>query len=176
MAHNRTMPGALTSRLRSRSAAQSGVTVIELTVALGLFSVLCSVALLQVKPLVAQVRLGRGARQLATDLQVVRMKAIAQNRRFRVTFRPTTRDYVVDKEEGSSWVRFVLHSYASTNFATAVVPLPTGVTIPTVNSGGDVIFLPRGHVDGGITITLGSTTLSDTRKVVINLAGRVRVE
>ncbi len=162
--------------VRTQDTATRGFTVLELAVVLGLFGVLSGMALLQVKPLVAQVRLSSGARQLATDLQVVRMKAIAQNRRFRVTFRPTTRDYVVDKEDDLSWVRFVLHSYASTNSATALIPLPTGVTIPSVNSGGDVMFLPRGHVDGGITITLGSTTISDTKKVVVNLAGRVRVE
>jgi Tfp pilus assembly protein FimT len=162
--------------IRMKPLVSCGLTVLELLVALGLLGLLSSIALVQVQPLVAQVRLSRGAWQLATDLQVVRMKAIAQNRRFRVTFHPSTRDYVVDKEDASSWVRFVLHSYASTNSATALIPLPTGVTIPSVNSGGDVIFVPRGHVDGGITITLGSTSISNTRKVVINLAGRVRVE
>jgi prepilin-type N-terminal cleavage/methylation domain-containing protein len=155
---------------------QFGLTLLELIVALSVLTLLGGIAFLQLKPLLAQVRLKSGARQIATDLQVVRARAIAQNCRFRVTFRPSTRDYVVDKEDGASWVRLVLHGHTSDNAAEALLPLPAGVTITAVNSGGDVIFVPRGHVDGGITITLGSVIISDTKKVVVNLAGRVRIE
>lgn len=48
--------------------------------------------------------------------------------------------------------------------------------IAAANSRGDVIFVPRGHVDGGMTLTLASGDGSLTRRIVINLAGRVRVE
>ncbi len=161
---------------RLKSVHPDGLTVLELVVALGLIGLLGGVAILQMQPLLAQMRLASSARQIATDLQVMRMRAIAQNRRFRVTFRPSTRDYVIDKEEGSSWVRLVLHSHTSASAVDAVIPLASGVTITAVNSGGDVIFIPRGYVDGGITITLGSVAASDTKKIIVNLAGRVRVE
>jgi Tfp pilus assembly protein FimT len=155
---------------------QVGLTLLELIIAISLLTLLGSIAFLQLKPLLAQIRLTSGARQVATDLQVVRARAIAQNRRFRVTFRPSTRDYVIDKEDGASWVRLVLHGHTSASAVDAAIPLPTGVSITAVNSGGDVIFAPRGHVDGGITISLGSTVINDTKRVVVNLAGRVRIE
>jgi hypothetical protein len=50
------------------------------------------------------------------------------------------------------------------------------VRITAVNSGGDVIFLPRGSVDGGMTVTLGTATEEATKQVIVNLAGRVRIE
>jgi Tfp pilus assembly protein FimT len=118
--------------------------------------------------------LQNAAWQVATDLQAVRMKAIAQNRRFRVLFRPSTRDYVIDREEGGVWQRQVLHAHESAAADEAALPLPAGVVISAVNSGGDVIFVPRGQVDAGISITLGSE--ETTKRVVVNLAGRVRIE
>jgi Tfp pilus assembly protein FimT len=158
------------------STAQRGLMLVELLAGLSLFGLLVGFAFLHMPPLLAQIRLDGGARQVATDLQVARMKAIAQNRRFRVTFRPDTHDYVVDKEEGSSWSRLVLHGHSSDDGAEAFLPLPPNVTISAVNSGGDVIFVPRGHVDGGMTITLSSLAGAGTRRVVVNLAGRVRIE
>jgi len=104
------------------------------------------------------------------------MKAIAQNRSFRVTFRPDTRDYVVDKSENGSWQRHALDTHDPGANNDALIVLPPGVSITAVNSGGDVIFVPRGYVDGGITITLGTATGVERKRVVVNLAGRVRIE
>jgi Tfp pilus assembly protein FimT len=153
-----------------------GLTVVELAVTLSLLGILGSFAFLQLQPLLAQVRLNSGARQVATDLQVARMKAIAQNRRFRVTFRPDTRDYAVDREDGGVWSRLILHGHTVEQMEEAAIPLPGGVTIAAVNSGGDVIFVPRGHVDGGMSLTLSSLAGAGTRRVIVNLAGRVRIE
>jgi Tfp pilus assembly protein FimT len=122
------------------------------------------------------MRLNSGARQVASDLQVVRMKAIAQNRRFRVTFRPEAGDYAIDRENDDAWGRLVLHGHTTEQVEEAAIPLPPGVSISAVNSGGDVIFVPRGHVDGGISITLTSLAGAGTKRVIVNLAGRVRIE
>lgn len=155
---------------------QRGFTIVELVAILSLLGVLGSLAFLQLKPLLAQVRLNSGARQIVSDLQVARMKAIAQNRRFRVTFRQAEGDYVIEREDGISWRRLILHGHTTDEVNNAAIPLPRGVSIVAVNSGGDVIFVPRGHVDGGISITLSAHAGADTRKIIVNLAGRVRIE
>jgi len=161
---------------KAKCGGSHGLTMLELIVTLSLFSALGTLAFLQVQPLLAQARLNSGARQIATDLQVARMKAISQNRRFRVTFRPAMGDYVVDREDNSSWRLLVLHGHTVENVTEATLSLPSGVAIASVNSGGDVIFVPRGHVDGGISITLSSLVGAGNRKVIVNLAGRVRIE
>jgi prepilin-type N-terminal cleavage/methylation domain-containing protein len=162
--------------VRLRGTDQHGMTLVELLAVLSLMGVLVIFAFVQLPPLVAQIRLDSGARQVVADLQVARMRAIAQNRRFRVTFHSDTHDYVVDKEEGGAWTRLVLHGHSSESAVDAFVALPASVTIAAVNSGGDVIFVPRGHVDGGISITLGSLAGAGTRRIIVNLAGRVRIE
>ncbi|MBI3301922.1 MAG: GspH/FimT family pseudopilin [Deltaproteobacteria bacterium] len=153
-----------------------GFTLLELLVVIALLGILGSLVSLRVAPLLSRTRLDSGARQVATDLQAVRMKAVAQNHRFRVTFRPSTHDYVVDRDEGGVWQRHALHGHEPGVADSAVLALPPGVGISAVNSGGDVIFVPRGYVDGGITITLGAATGGNPKRVVVNPAGRVRIE
>ena len=153
-----------------------GFTLLELLLVIVLLGILAGLASLQVAPLLSRARLERGARQVATDLQAVKMKAIAQNRSFRVTFRSDTRDYVVDKNEDGAWQRHALDSHSPGTTADALIALPPGVSITAVNSGGDVIFIPRGYVDAGITVTLGTTLGVERKRVVVNLAGRVRME
>ncbi|MGH7964853.1 MAG: GspH/FimT family pseudopilin [Candidatus Binatia bacterium] len=154
----------------------AGFTLFELLVAIAILGILVGMASLQVGPLLSRTRLDRGARQIATDLQLVRMKAVAQNRRFRVLFRPSMHDYTVERDEGGVWRRHLLHGHETGPAADALTVLPAEVGITAVNSGGDVVFVPRGHVDSGITVTLGATTGGMTRRVVVNLAGRVRID
>lgn len=162
--------------VRLREHELWGLTAVELIVALSLSSLLVIFAFLQLRPLMAQIRLDSGARQVMADLQIVRMRAIAQNRRFRVIFHTDAHQYTVDKEEGVSWHRVSFHGHNADEAVDAFVALPPTVEIAAVNSGGDVIFVPRGHVDGGISITLTSVSGAGTRRIVVNLAGRVRIE
>ena len=156
--------------------SQGGFTLLELVVALTLLSILVVMLSLQLPPLIAQTQLRNATRQMVTNLQYVRMKAVSQNRRLRVTFRPDSHDYVVDKDENGQWQRQLLHSHATAVVDDATIVLPRSVQITAINSGGDVIFLPRGAVDGGISVTLSTANGKDSRRVVVNLAGRVRIE
>ena len=157
-------------------AYDAGFTLLEVLIALSLLGILAAMLSLQFAPLLAQTHLHDATRQMVANLQYVRMKAISQNRRLRVTFRSDTQDYIIEKDEDGVWRRQLLHSHSETEVPDATVPLPRRVRIVTVNSGGDIIFLPRGAVDGGISITLGVTSGGETSRVVVNLAGRVRVE
>ncbi len=153
-----------------------GLTLFEVAFVLAMLAILGAIAFLQIQPFISRVRLYTGVRQVNSDLQFVRSKSISQNRRFRVTFRAATNDYIVERYENGTWDRHFLHSHGNETVADAAVTLPAGVRIVTVNSEGDVTFLPRGSVDAGMTITLGMTTGAETRHVIVNLAGRVRIE
>jgi type IV fimbrial biogenesis protein FimT len=168
----------MTPRLFSweKPTSERGFTLLEVVIALTLLGILVAILTLQFRPLLAQTHLSDATRQMVANLQYVRMKAVSQNRRLRVTFRPANHDYVVDKDENGTWQRQLLHSHTDAEVPDATITLPRDVRIAAVNSGADVIFLPRGAVDGGISITLGTVSGSDTKRVVVNLAGRVRVE
>jgi len=163
-------------RARNPQTTTTGFTLLEVVITLTLLGILLAIVTLQLPPLLSQAALRGATRQMVANLQYVRMKAVSQNRRLRVTFRPVTEDYIVDKDEEGVWQRQLLASHSTEAVADATVALPRGIRITAVNSGGDVIFLPRGAVDGGISITLGTLSGTETRRVVVNLAGRVRVE
>ncbi|NOT57204.1 MAG: hypothetical protein HOP18_21590 [Deltaproteobacteria bacterium] len=162
--------------MRRTPSHARGLTLFEVVFVLAVLTILGAITFLQIQPFISRVRLYTGVRQVNSDLQFVRSKSISQNRRFRVTFRAATSDYFVERQENGTWYRHALHSHSNEEVADATVALPAGVRIVTANSEGDVTFLPRGSVDAGITITLGMTTGEETRQVIVNLAGRVRIE
>ena len=153
-----------------------GFSLLELLCVLGLLGILTGIASLQLAPLLRSVAVSNGVRQVAADLQLVRMQAIAYNRRLRVTFHAGSNTYLVEKRENRRWQEHRLHSHDSTGNGTGSILLPTSVIISAANSRGDVIFVPRGHVDGGMTLTLASPDGTFSKRIVINLAGRVRIE
>ena len=163
-------------RDQSARLPSHGLTLLEVMVALALLGILVSIALLGLQPFLARSRVHTAARQIASDLQFARTKAIAQNRRFRITFRVATQDYIVDRDGDGAWERHLLHGHSTAEVENVTISLPPGVRITAVNSGSDVIFLPRGSVDGGMTVTLGTSTGEATKQVIVNLAGRVRIE
>lgn len=153
-----------------------GFTLLELLVVIALLGILAGIAAFTLGPWMGRMTLNNGVRQVVTDLQLVRMQAIARNRRLRVTFTPGDNAYLVERRRGSRWRAHRLHTHANEADENGRIALPDSVVIAAANSRGDVIFVPRGHVDGGMTLTLASGDGSLTRRIVVNLAGRVRVE
>ncbi len=161
---------------QSPAPKTSGFSLLELFVVLTILGVVGSLTVFQLTPLFSQLRFNAGVRKVVSDLQLVRMKAVAHNQRFRVTFRPDSHDYIIEKASGRSWIRQVLHTYGTAAAPQAAISLPTGMHISAVNSGGDVIFIPRGHIDAGMTLTLSSISQEYTRRIIFSLAGRIRIE
>lgn len=153
-----------------------GFSLLELLLVLALLGILTGIASLQLAPLLQRVAVNSGVRQVVADLQLVRMQAIAHNRRLRVTFQPGSDTYLVEKRENGRWQDHRLHRHDSGGDGSGSILLPTSVVVSAANSRGDVIFVPRGHVDGGMTLTLASPDGRFSKYIVINLAGRVRID
>jgi len=107
-------------------------------------------------------RLSAGARQLAGNLQLARMKAISQNTKYRLNFGvlPST-SYTFEKDDGG--------------FATESGPfsLPNGITVTVVSATSE--FQARGTVNAASGITLQNIN-SLTKQVQINIVGRVAIQ
>lgn len=110
----------------SRAADTCGMSLLELLVVLAILSIVGGLAVGQLTPLVSQARFNAGVRKIVSDLQLVRMRAIARNHRFRVTFRSDTQDYIVEESRAGAWTRLHLHSPGTEPAPEARIPLPGG--------------------------------------------------
>lgn len=130
-----------------------GFTVMELLVTTGIASILMSVAVPAFLTWLPTLRLSMAARTVSTDLQVARMRAIAQNASYTVTFNTSTSTYTFT---GTS--RNIASEYP-------------GITISSASANPQ--FSPRGtaSVTGTITLSNGSAT----KQVVVSAVGRVTI-
>lgn len=149
--------------MSKRSQRASGFTILELMVAIGIAMVVLGIAVPSLMAWMPTLRLSSAARQVATDLQVARMKAISQNIKFRVNFVgsiPGATSYNVEKDNGLG--TFITES--------GPFALPDGITVSALNATSE--FQPRGTVNASSTITLQNVN-SETKSVQVAAVGRV---
>lgn len=131
---------------------QHGFTVIELLMVLVVASVLMGIAVPSFQSWLPTLRLSNAARQVATDLQLARMRAISSNASTAVTFNTGSGTYSFGAETRSLGELF------------------PGITI---TSASNPTFTPRGTVNS-VTITLSNG--SAQKLVCVNVVGRIDVQ
>jgi prepilin-type N-terminal cleavage/methylation domain-containing protein len=141
-----------------------GLTLIEVLVAIVVLLVLSGIAIPNIIALNQQFQLSSAANQISGDLQLSRMKAIMQRKRFRVTFDDATETYQVETRPDCS-------SGGYTPFGPAR-SLPKNVNIVSVTS--DPSFSCIGTAGTG-TINL-SNTAGRTKSIVVDSVGRVKIQ
>jgi prepilin-type N-terminal cleavage/methylation domain-containing protein len=145
------------------SRVQAGFSLIEFVAAIGVVAILAAVALPDLFASLRGLRLSDGARQLASDLQLARMKAISQHTKYRVSFGsyPAT-TYSLEKHNGAA---FAVESGPFT--------LPEGITVTAVSPSVSE-FQSGGTVNTTSTITLSNGSAS--KQIQVNLVGRVKIQ
>ena len=146
--------------------SRRGFTLLELLIAVALIGVLGAVAVPAVQRQVERWRIGAAARQVVMDLKVARGRAIVGATAHRLRFAVPGAHYQLERQRPGG-------AYAAAAPATL---LPEGVQIADCTAAGDGIgFRPRGHA-----ITFGTLVLrnasGDERRVVVDIAGRMRVQ
>ena len=148
--------------------SERGFTVVELITVVGIMMVIMAIATPSFYYWLPKYRLSAGARQIAADLQLARMKAISQNTSYRLRFTDNN-TYEMQKNDGG-WA--VAPGHGS-------VDLPEGITvlIPTVFAFATSEFQSRGTANTGvgsdeITLTNGDLNM----EVCIKIVGRVHIE
>jgi len=139
-----------------------GFTVLEILVAMAIFTILGAFAVPQWGNLLSKYRLDSAARHVATELHGARNRAMAQYRRYKLVFdTPTT--YTLQKEQNPGAEDYAAMGGSKT--------LPLGIT---AEFNLTPIFQTRGNASPGATITL-SNTESATKEVVVHPTGRIDI-
>ncbi len=148
--------------------SERGFTVVELITVVGIMMVVTAIATPSFYYWLPKYRLSAGARQIAADLQLARMKAIAQNTSYRLRFIDNN-TYQVWRDK-NPWEQ---------DPATGDFDLPEGitVTIPNVFPFDTSEFQSRGTANTGVGSDEITLTNDDLNKAVcIELVGRVHIE
>jgi len=152
-----------------KKRSEGGFTVIELLAVIAIMLVITAIATPSFYYWLPTYRLSAGARQIAADLQLARMKAISQNTSYGLRFIDDT-TYQVWRDK-NPWEQ---------DPATGDFDLPEGITvlIPNVFTFDTYEFQSRGTAaDGGGAINEITITNGDANKVVcIEIVGRVHIE
>jgi prepilin-type N-terminal cleavage/methylation domain-containing protein len=136
---------------RQRHASNRGFTVVEILVSLTIIGILVKIAFPNVLAWLPALRLSSAARQIATDLQLARVQAIAKNSSQTVTFNVSGGSYSFGSESRSLPLLF------------------PGITI---SSATNPTFTPRGTANS-VTITLSNG--SNQKLVCVKSMGRVAI-
>lgn len=144
-------------RFRKIIHSSAGFSLGEVLTGISLFGILAAIAVPNFMSTMPGLRLTDGARQIATELQQLRMKAIAQNLPYQMTFSSTT--YKLQKCNGTC-------TDESGNLA-----LPTGIT---ATASATPQFQARGTAVAAATITVSNGTTS--KYVCVKTIGRISIQ
>jgi prepilin-type N-terminal cleavage/methylation domain-containing protein len=146
-------------------AQTSGFSLLELIITLSLASVLAGISVLSHSALRPSLDLSLATRQVAMDLKVARMRAVATNVNHRIVLKAGSASYQPQYKNGSSYLN-----------DGAAVALPRGIVIAECTASDSAIgFRPRGNAATFGTVTIRNAK-GDVRRVVVDIAGQVRME
>jgi prepilin-type N-terminal cleavage/methylation domain-containing protein len=142
-----------------------GLSILELLVVLALTSILAGISVLSHQALRPRLNLATAVRQVVMDLHVTRIRAVARNTNHRIVFPQGTASYQLQRRGGSTY-----------DDDGPPVALPSGITVLDCTASNDAIsYRPRGNAATFGTVTLQNAK-GDVRKVIVDIAGQVRVQ
>jgi prepilin-type N-terminal cleavage/methylation domain-containing protein len=152
---------------------KQGFSVIEVTIVLSLIGLLLLWGGFSFSILVPRLRLEGAAQDLISDLQLARMKAIAQNCFYRLHIEPDRERYVIERESLSGTSRWPGTQEGLTREWTNPDSLYHHPGVDLVSSSHDPVFSPRGTAFGTTLVI----SIGEIQKIVaVSSQGRVRVQ
>lgn len=106
-------------------------------------------------------------------MQLARLRAIAQNVKYRVSFTPGSDEYILERFDPDT------SSYAQEGVARQLSD-PDGpyyrAGVDLTSPAGSIVFQTKGTSPGGITATLTSGVCNKTKNVSVSWTGRVQIQ
>ncbi|MFQ5667201.1 MAG: GspH/FimT family pseudopilin [Candidatus Binatia bacterium] len=146
-------------------AESSGFSLLELIVVLSLVSILAGIGVLSHQVLRPTLDLSAGTRQVVMALKIARMRAVTQNTSHRVVFTKGAGGYQLQRRGAAGYVD-----------AGARARLPPGVVVVACSARNAAIsFRPRGNPGSFGTVVMQNGQ-GEVRRVIVDMAGQVRVQ
>jgi type II secretion system protein H len=153
---------------------EKGFSLIELIIVIGLIGILSAASVYVWQGFRDNSNLRTAARDIATDISATRQRAVSEGRLYRITFRTSTNDYII--EQGAQ------DSSTGTPFTTIATKSPTtsetgpGLSINSADFTGaqQVLFFVRGTLSSGTVILRNRKGSQAT--ITVNFAGRTHVQ
>ena len=147
------------------SHGEAAFTTAELIIVLVIVGVLAAVATPPLHRWLSIVGVDTASRELAATLQLGKMRAIAENRRYRMSFDLAQHAYTVQKEVFGAW-----HNVEEPR------ALRAGLRLASVSEGRNPLYFePLGTMPGGNASIVLQNAQGRSRTVSISTGGRVKV-
>lgn len=144
---------------------RQGLTYVELVVALGIAGVVVGTAAFGYQSAAQDLRLNQAARVVMLDLTTMRARALAENNGQRLVFTPERNTYQPQRQTSKGYQDLG-----------AAIALPAGIVLSDCTAAGSAVtFRPRGNASTFGTVILRNV-LGRERRVIVDIAGRVRVQ
>lgn len=147
---------------------QTGFSLVELEIVIMIIAILALIAIPTLIGRLPQNRLNGAARQIMGDLMWARSEAVSQQNKFKIYFLDNHRYRILDDDNNNNlidpneWIteKDIQDQYHDVIFAPIPIKKP--------------IFNPRGTASSFTTIYIKNS--SGMKKIVIDIAGRVKIE
>ncbi len=147
-----------------------GFTLIELLVVLVILAIVAALAAPNVSGWIEGYTVRKASRQLVSDLQLAKLKAISQGVQHRILFDPGNKTYTIQKLVAGTWTQVdaqrILSDSNNPYYA-------NGVNFTENFTNNAVVFSSTGTASPAGTVTISTTNQS--RQVTVILTGRISV-
>jgi prepilin-type N-terminal cleavage/methylation domain-containing protein len=154
-------------RILRKDTSEKGVTLIELAVVMAIVGIMALFIAPAIKEWLDNFRIRQAAREVASDLQFAKMKAISTGVRYTIVFNPVVNDYMIFPDYDNNMVldnvdKDIDGDGVNENETTDIlkgVLLGRNIAFDTTRGGGDGIDIPNVPASGLPTIAFNRSGL-----------------